>query len=71
MLGHLRAHEHAAPLLALLDRQNDWLSDQLLTVWTQMGLKAIPALWKYLDDLSRPPKQRGLVLGGTGSTSRA
>ncbi len=71
MLGHLRAHEQAGPLLALLDRQNDWLSDQLIPVWAQMGLKAAPVLWGYLGDLSRPPKQRGLVLGGLEKLAEA
>lgn len=64
LLGHLQACDYARPLLTLLQRPNDWLSDQLIGVWVQMGLPVEPVLWAYLGDLSHPAKQRGLVLAG-------
>jgi hypothetical protein len=64
MLGYLRAHEHAGKLLALMDRENDWLSDRLPVVWGQMGPEAESPLWDYLDDRGHHPEKRALMLVG-------
>jgi hypothetical protein len=63
-LGVLQAQEHAERLLALLDRENDWLSDRLPAVWGQMGSPAEPTLRAYLDDRDREAKKRGCVMMG-------
>jgi hypothetical protein len=64
MLGYLRAHQEAGPLLALLGRENDWLSDQLPAAWGRMGSAAGPALWEYAGNSSHPPRDRGTVYLG-------
>jgi len=51
-----RLIEAAGPLLALLGRENDWLSDQLPA--------AGPVLWEYAGDSSHPPQDRGTVYLG-------
>jgi len=71
LLGYLRAHDHAARLLALLDWDDDWLSDRLPVVWGRMGSKAEPPLWTYLDDKEHPPDKRALVLLGLGAIAKA
>jgi hypothetical protein len=64
LLGHLQAHEYAEKLLALLGRENDWLSDRLAVVWAQMGPPAEPPLWAYLADYSHDPENRTIPLLG-------
>jgi hypothetical protein len=64
MLGLLQAHEYAGDLLALLDRQNDWLSDRLPVTWARMGPQAEPPLWAYLDRAVHSAEQRGAALSG-------
>jgi len=64
MLGFLQAHSSAGPLLALLDRENDWLSDLLPDVWARMGPSAAQPLWAYLEDRSHSPISRGIVVDG-------
>jgi hypothetical protein len=64
LLGTLRAHEHAAHLIALAKRENDWLSDRLPAVWGQMGEQVEPALWNLLDDETLHPDPRGLAVAG-------
>lgn len=64
MLGLLRAHEHAGDLLALLDQENDWLSDRLPVAWARMGPQAEPALWTYVDSAGHAAEQRGVALKG-------
>lgn len=71
MLGYLRAHEHSEWLLALLDRENDWLSDRLPLVWGQMGPEGEPALWNYLADRGHDPEKRGITLTGLRNIVRA
>ena len=63
-LGRLQAHSVAGRLLSLLDRPNDWLSDQLPTVWAQMGPPAEERLWQYLSDTDRPPNKRAIAARG-------
>ena len=64
MLGQLKADDHAGRLLALLDRENNWLSDRLPVVWGQMGPSAESPLWAYLADQRRAPEKRSLALRG-------
>lgn len=64
LLGELRAHQTAGPLLALMEDENDWLSDLLPSVWTAMGPKAAPPLWDYLEQRTAPPQWRGNVIIG-------
>jgi hypothetical protein len=64
LLGRLQAGEYAADLLALLNRENDWLSDQLPFVWGQMGAPAEAALRIYLDEPERAAVKRGLAMLG-------
>jgi hypothetical protein len=64
MLGHLHAHREAGHLLALLDQENDWLSDRLPPTWARMGPLAEPPLWDYLAHSQHPPYCRGIVLLG-------
>jgi hypothetical protein len=71
LLGYLRAHEYARPLLALIDRPNDWLSDQLPQVWARMGLAAEPVMWEYLEDMSHPAQKRGIALAGLEALAKA
>ncbi len=63
-LGLLKAARAARPLLGLLGRPNDWISDLLPEAWAAMGPEAMPALWPYAQDSKRQPKSRGLVLYG-------
>jgi len=71
MLGGLHAHEAAGRLLALLEREDDWLSDLLPTVWAEMGPKAEPPLWSYLDDVRHHPRKRSLVFLGLAHIAEA
>jgi len=64
LLGQLRAHQTAAPLLALMEDENDWLSDLLPSVWAAMGPKATPPLWDHLEQRAAPPIRRGNVIIG-------
>lgn len=64
MLGQIKADDHAGRLLALLDRENDWLSDRLPVVWGQMGPSAESPLWAYLADQRHAPEKRSLALRG-------
>jgi hypothetical protein len=64
MLGQLKADDHAGHLLALLGRENDWLSDRLPVVWGQMGPSAESPLWAYLADRRHTPEKRSLALRG-------
>ena len=69
MLGHIGAHEVAGRLFPLFDRENDWLSDRLAVVWSDMGPRAEPPLWEYLDDGGHDPENRGVVLQGLAAIS--
>lgn len=64
LLGHLRAHQSAGRLLALMDWENDWLSDLLPSVWAKMGPRAAEPLWAYIRDRRHNPEQRGNVMIG-------
>lgn len=64
LLGLLGADACASQLLALLDVGNDWLSDRLPTIWTQMGPGAEPPLWEYLNDRTKDGEQRAIALKG-------
>jgi hypothetical protein len=64
LLGYLGAHPSAGRLLALMDREDDWLSDLLPSVWADMGPQAAEPLWGYLHDRQHSPEQRGNVLIG-------
>jgi len=64
LLGELRAYQTAELLLALMEDENDWLSDLLPSVWTAMGPKAAPPLWNYLEQRVAPPQWRGNVIIG-------
>jgi hypothetical protein len=64
LLGQLRARQTAAPLLALMEDENDWLSDLLPSVWAAMGPKAASPLWDYLEQRVAPPQWRGNVIIG-------
>lgn len=64
LLGELRAAEFAAPLLALGGRPDDWLSDCLPDAWAMMGKKAMPALWKIIDNQDHGPHARALAASG-------
>jgi len=64
LLGRLRAHPSAGGLLALMDRENDWLSDLLPSVWAEMGPQAAEPLWAYVLDRQHNPEQRGNVMLG-------
>jgi len=64
LLGALRAHWLAGRLLTLMERENDWLSDLLPSVWSKMGLKAAEPLWAYLRERQHPPEKRGVALAG-------
>jgi hypothetical protein len=71
MLGYLRAHRVAGELRALLSRENDWLSDRLSVAWGRMGPQAGPALWDYVENHERDPKQRATVMLGLRNVARA
>ena len=47
-----------------MDRENDWLSDLLPSVWAEMGPQAAESLWAYLVDREHNPEQRGNVMIG-------
>jgi hypothetical protein len=64
LLGHLRVVEYAGNLLALLDVENDWLSDRLPYVWAQMGVGATPPLWDYLKNAMHDEEKRSVALAG-------
>ncbi len=64
LLGYLHAYPSAGRLLALMDRENDWLSDLLPSVWAEMGPQAAEPLWAYLLDHEHNPEQRGNVMIG-------
>lgn len=71
LLGRLRAHGYAAALLALLDRPDDWLADQLPPVWAQMGPPAEQALWPYLSDNTRSSRNRAVAARGLRAIAEA
>lgn len=71
LLGRLHAHGCAAALLALLDRSEDWLADQLPPVWAQMGPPAEPVLWSYLGDMTRPSDMRAVAARGLRAIAEA
>jgi hypothetical protein len=71
MLGRLQAHEVAERLLTLLDRENDWLSDRLPLVWSQMGPAAEAPLWAYVAERNHDPQKRSLVLRGLSRIAEA
>jgi hypothetical protein len=71
LLGRLHAHSYAAALLALLDRPDDWLADQLPPVWAQMGPPAEQALWPYLSDNTRPSRHRAVAARGLRAIAEA
>ena len=64
MLGALGATEAGPQLLALLGRENDWLSDRLPGVWGRMGRAVTDALWAYIDDPSHDAESRGIAMEG-------
>jgi hypothetical protein len=64
LLGYLRAHQSAGRLMALMDRENDWLSDLLPSVWAEMGPQVAEPLWAYILDRQHDPEQRGNVMVG-------
>jgi len=64
LLGRLSAHQSAERLLALMDREDDWLSDLLPSVWAEMGPRAAEPLWVYVRDRQHNPEQRGNVMIG-------
>ncbi|MFQ5856204.1 MAG: hypothetical protein ACE5LU_11230 [Anaerolineae bacterium] len=64
LVGYLGAHPSAGSLLTLMDREEDWLSDLLPSVWTEMGPQAAEPLWAYLLDREHSPEQRGNVMVG-------
>jgi len=64
LLGELRAAEFVAPLLVLVDRADDWLSDCLPDAWASMGKKAMPALWEIVDNKDHAPETRALAASG-------
>lgn len=61
MLGELEAWESAPALAPLADLENDWLSDHLPHIWSDMGLEVEPTLWMILENTSASTKQRGLA----------
>ena len=64
LLGYLKVHQVASQLKSLSKLENDWLSDQLPSVWAQMGEAVIPTLWDLVDEESLTPEQRGLAAAG-------
>lgn len=64
LLGHIGDAAAGPPLLALLDCENDWLSDRLPDVWGQMGRGAEGFLWECLDDRQQPAEKREVALAG-------
>jgi hypothetical protein len=64
LLGLLRAHALAGRLLALMERENDWLSDLLPSVWGKMGPQAAEPLWAYVRDRRHLPQSRGVAMAG-------
>jgi hypothetical protein len=52
------------PLFALMERENDWLSDLLPEVWGKIGPAVEPFLWDYLDNRQHHPEHRGNVMMG-------
>lgn len=71
LLGRLQAHEYAGTLLALLEQENDWLSDRLPLVWSRMGPPAGLPLWAYLEERSHDPQKRAIALKGLGRIAEA
>jgi hypothetical protein len=71
LLDHLQAHKYAGQLLALMDRENDWLFDRLPVVWGQMGLQAAPPLWTYLENRAHDPDKRAIVPNGLAAIAQA
>jgi hypothetical protein len=63
-LGNLQAWESAPALAELADLEDDWLSDHLPHIWTDMGREAEPILWMILDDRSASAKRRALAAEG-------
>ena len=61
VLGTLQAWESAPALARLADFENDWLSDHLPHIWTEMGMEVEPSLWMILENSSGSAKQRGLA----------
>ena len=53
-LGQLRAEEAIDPLVSLFHEleESDWVSEELPIVYGMLGVKAIPALTRYLPDSS-------------------
>jgi hypothetical protein len=64
VLGHLGAHQVAGHLMALLNMENDWLSDRLPSIWAQMGPQVEPLLWEYIDDRVIDAQKRSVALKG-------
>ncbi len=51
-------------LFALLDCENDWLSDRLPKIWGRMGRGMEAILWAYLDDRQQPSPKREVSIAG-------
>ena len=45
------------------------MSDRLSVVWSDLGPRAEPPLWEYLDDSRHDPENRGVVLQGLAAIS--
>ncbi|MBI5838558.1 MAG: hypothetical protein HZB19_00515 [Chloroflexi bacterium] len=64
ILGLLEAWESAPALAELADFENDWLSDHLPHIWTDMGAQAEPTLWMFVETPSASTKKRALAAEG-------
>lgn len=60
-LGNLQAWESTPALAELADFENDWLSDHLPHIWSDMGMEVEPLLWMILETGSASTKRRGLA----------
>jgi hypothetical protein len=64
VLAYVRDPEPAAALLALLQMENDWLTDRLPEVWAKMGLEAAVPLWAELEALAYGDDKLAVLVAG-------
>lgn len=64
LLGHVGNPEIAADLLALLDVEDDWLTDRLPDVWAQIGPDAAAPLWRNLREMAYEEDELGVLVAG-------
>lgn len=71
LLAHVRNPEPAAALSALLQIENDWLTDRLPDVWAKMGPEASTSLWQDLESLAYPDDKLAVLVAGLLASAQA